>query len=386
MIPRLRLPFGRPPPGGGAPAADEAAFARSVLGFLGLFLAFNVVFFAFSMVPAAGELQRLYALLTARVSGVLLNLAGQGCRVSGTYISSAHFAVNVHDSCTGCALTAFLWAAALAFPTTAGNKLRGVAVGSALMTLLNVVRITSVFLVGAYAPGHFDFIHEEVWPGLLSVSAVAITLAWVAWVQRPSGGDLASGRVVQRFARRLLVLFCLLVVPWPGLNRVSGQALRSFGNAVFSRAAGPREVSFEALGEIGTRVVIANRGLLGADGSGPVRNLDFNTLAFTWRPFCLLLALLFATPMTASERLQTVVLGFLCLGLYIFGAMEFLVWNESSEVALTHFTAFWKSAAVDLQGFMLGRMGLAVPTAIWVLALAWKPAGLFRPRLAAAKA
>ena len=173
------------------------------------------------------------------------------------------------------------------------------------------------------------------------------------------------------FLLRFVILYVILVLPWPGSGGIYSAGFRAAGRAIFAGGSGPRELSFEPLGETrhpsGVRIVIVNRTLMHADGSGPVRNLDLDTLEFGWRPTALLIALVLATPIPWRRRWRALLWGLLWMHAIILLFLWFCIWNDSREVSLVTLTPFWKHAANGLRDLMVWQYNLAIPVVIWVL-------------------
>jgi len=51
---------------------------------------------------------------------------------------------------------------------------------------LNVLRIVSLYFVGVYFPGAFDFCHMDVWPLVIVLATCAGFILWIRW-SRPLG-------------------------------------------------------------------------------------------------------------------------------------------------------------------------------------------------------
>jgi exosortase/archaeosortase family protein len=85
---------------------------------------------------------------------------------------------------------AILVIAVLAFPSSGGRKLLGVAGGVALLYVLNVVRVASLFWTGVHAPGWFETLHSDVWPATIVATAVLLWVAWARWSLCPPSGVL----------------------------------------------------------------------------------------------------------------------------------------------------------------------------------------------------
>ena len=352
-----------------APVGGWWATRKPLVRFTLAFFGFIAAFFALSFAPFWIQLEQKFLLLNAQSENALLNLLGQGCQVSGTSISSAHFAIAVQPQCCAVELIAFLCAALLAFPSPLVRKVAGMLLGIVAIALLNMVRIVSVFLIGAHLPSFFQAVHEELWPGLITLATLLLILAWIRWVLRSEDKAQKSKRHAPFFAVRFAVVFCLLIISWPKESAWCGYALRGLGTMAFTRAQGQREVTFEPLDYHNTRVVIVNRGLMDKDGAGPVRNLDFNSCGLLWRPLCLLFALIFATPLTIRRQLLSLAIGgYLLLGLLLI-ALGFSIWNESSEVSLVILSPFWKNFANHLQIALVQLATLVAPVFIWLWAV-----------------
>jgi exosortase/archaeosortase family protein len=261
-------------------------------------------------------------------------------------------------------LISFFCAALLAFPCPLGRRMIGLLAGIVAIALFNVVRIASVFLVGVYQPKVFQAVHEDVWPGLMVMITLLLLLAWIRWATRSD-----KAKPVPFFAGRFVIIFCLALVPWPGFSRQCGNVLRSLGATVFTTSAGQREVKFEAPDSRNTRAVIVNRALMNPDGSGPVRNLDFNSCGFLWRPLSLLLVLIFATPMSLRCQMLSLALGGYCLLGCLLIALGFAIWNESTAVSLVTLSPFWKDFADQLQVTLVQLATLAAPVFVWLWAV-----------------
>ena len=114
----------------------------------------------------------------ARTSGVLLNLFGEGVTVTGTVISSPRFAVNINNGCNGVEAMLILLASIVAFPATLRARAAGLALGAIAVQLLNLIRILTLFLIGAHYPKLFDTFHTAVWQIVVILTAVIFFLIW----------------------------------------------------------------------------------------------------------------------------------------------------------------------------------------------------------------
>ena len=140
-------------------------------------------------------------------------------------------------SCSGGDPIALCVGAICAYPAVWGSRLRGAALGVAVITALNVVRLGTLSLV-ATDPALLDLLHVYVWPGILILASAAWVYGWMGRQGRaggarsagslPVGADTADGLraaaettaagpapvVLGGAARRFLVLAGVLVVAY----------------------------------------------------------------------------------------------------------------------------------------------------------------------------
>jgi exosortase H (IPTLxxWG-CTERM-specific) len=117
----------------------------------------------------------------ARLSGAVLNLLGQHVGMRGTVIQGPHFAVNIRNGCNGVEAMLIFLAAVLAFPASWRSRLAGLGLGILAIQVVNLVRVISLYLTGAYFPRFFDASHTVIWQSVVILCGV---LLWIFWANR----------------------------------------------------------------------------------------------------------------------------------------------------------------------------------------------------------
>ena len=120
----------------------------------------------------------------AIVSGILLNLLGQDVTVTGNQLSSPAFAVSINRGCSAIEPTALFISAVIAFPAFYSRKIPGIIFGTLSLAILNLIRIVTLFLIGAYFHQLFHLMHIDVWQGLFVFFAVILWVVWILWAMR----------------------------------------------------------------------------------------------------------------------------------------------------------------------------------------------------------
>ena len=172
-------------------------------------------------------------------------------------------------------------------------------------------------------------------------------------------------------AGRFALFYLLLAIPWPFMTGGYMEGVRKLGATIFSRTDVRSSVSFELLDDprhlFNARITIINPALIKPDGSGPVRNLDFDSRSILWNPCAILLSLLLATPVSWNRRLRGIALGmpFLLFVIYLF--VRFLIWDESSEIGLAEFSPLVKISVDTLRQILVMDSGLVIPVILWII-------------------
>jgi len=117
----------------------------------------------------------------ARASGVALRLVGEDIVRTGTVLRSPSFAVNIRNGCNGVEAMVILLAAIVAYPAPWRARAIGLALGTVVIQLVNLIRVVALFLTGAYLPRFFDSSHTLVWQTVVILVAL---LVWVFWAKR----------------------------------------------------------------------------------------------------------------------------------------------------------------------------------------------------------
>ena len=71
--------------------------------------------------------------------------------------------------------------AVIAYPSPLRAKVIGVAIGVLALSVINLVRITSLFWIGSRYPQHLDVAHLLVWQTAIIVIAIVM---WLLWAER----------------------------------------------------------------------------------------------------------------------------------------------------------------------------------------------------------
>jgi exosortase H (IPTLxxWG-CTERM-specific) len=178
-----------PPPSSADATADPFwprwwAGKKPLLRFGAAFVVLIALFSGLSLAPFVQRFVADNLRFDARLASTVLNWFGQRAHNSGDTISSSRFAVTVLSECSADEFVIFLWAGLLAFPTTVRRKAVGLVLGTLCIQIVNLARIVTLFLVGAYRPNIFATVHEELWPGLFIIATVLFVAGWAMWATR----------------------------------------------------------------------------------------------------------------------------------------------------------------------------------------------------------
>lgn len=117
----------------------------------------------------------------ANVTSPILNLLGFGTTVDGTKIFNNDFSINIKRGCDAIEAIVLFTICTLAVPASWKTKITGIFAGTLALSLLNLLRLVSLFLTGIYLPSLFDMMHNEIWQVLFIILAVVF---WLIYVQR----------------------------------------------------------------------------------------------------------------------------------------------------------------------------------------------------------
>ena len=113
-----------------------------------------------------------------------LDLLGTSTTVDGTILSSDSFAVNIVAECTAIGPLVLFIGAVIAYPASLRNKALGILLGLVVLSLVNLVRIMSLFLIGSAYPRYLGVAHLLVWQTAIILIAIVL---WLLWVERIAG-------------------------------------------------------------------------------------------------------------------------------------------------------------------------------------------------------
>ena len=158
---------------------DKGAVFQFAITFAGL----ATLFYGLTLLPALEKPMRAFVQAHAGLASLLLNLFGEQSHVSGGIIYSPQYAITVLPECTALDLACFFCAALVAFPAPWTHKLCGVFMGVAALTVLNLLRIVSLYWTGVHCRFLFDQMHEQIWGIFLILATVALGAGWIRWAR-----------------------------------------------------------------------------------------------------------------------------------------------------------------------------------------------------------
>ena len=171
---------------GSADQQNRAGSTRIFVRMVALFVLVLGGYYAFATTELYRErVFHPYLVANAKLSGdILVGLGQEDVETRDASISSSKFSLSIGRGCDGLQPMAMFVAALLAFPAPWILKLPALLVCLPLLAAFNVVRIVSLYFVGAYRPELFDTMHADVWQVLYILFAMALFALWLAWATR----------------------------------------------------------------------------------------------------------------------------------------------------------------------------------------------------------
>ena len=172
-----------------------------------------------------------------------------------------------------------------------------------------------------------------------------------------------------------VLIFGLLVFPWPGWNALYGSYFRTLGEAAFSRTDDQRVVLFEphsvqhGFSTLDTRMTLANRTLADSSGHGLAKQTTLDTRSIGWMPTALTIALILATPIPWRQRAWALLWGLLLIHAFILFSLQVWIWDESSALSLLDVPPFLQTILDELKYTLITQLGVSfsMPPLIWIL-------------------
>jgi len=154
---------------------------KPVLRFAGLFLLSCIIFFAISGMEWFDAFRSPLLHFFAAISAGVLSIFDGSVTANGETLSSPRFAVEIREGCDAIAPTVLYCLSVLFYPVSWSWRLKGIGVGIFALMILNVIRIISLYLTGAYAPSWFEFMHVDFWQVAFILFTVLLWIYWMRW-------------------------------------------------------------------------------------------------------------------------------------------------------------------------------------------------------------
>ena len=130
------------------------------------------------VVDLGAQLAHLSAWMSYGVLRALGLAAGFPVSRMGTIMQSGPFEVDIAPACSGAVPTSIYLAAVYAYPTSWRARWVGTALGVGVIQIVNVFRVSALFLVGLFFHQIFHETHVYVAQALVVCVAVALWLYW----------------------------------------------------------------------------------------------------------------------------------------------------------------------------------------------------------------
>ena len=164
-----------------APESPRRRSALFLARFLGLLVAF---YFVVASGPVNDAVIVPFTAAIARAGAAVLKVLGEPVSVAGTEIRSSTFAVQIENGCNGIETALLFGSAVLAFPAPWRRRLAGLLLGFLAIQLINLVRVVSLFWIGAHRPAFFSSSHTVVWQSIVVLCGVLLFLLWASRERR----------------------------------------------------------------------------------------------------------------------------------------------------------------------------------------------------------
>jgi len=150
---------------------------RFPLLFLGIAALLMGLYYAMPTALVENGIVRVFTVIP---SGFLLDWLTPDYRVTtaGTRILSPVASLNVLKGCEGTEALLLLYASMIAMWRPLKATCVGILVGTALIFVLNQIRIVSLYFVAAYHPSYFELIHGFLAPLLIIAFVALFFLYW----------------------------------------------------------------------------------------------------------------------------------------------------------------------------------------------------------------
>ncbi len=134
-----------------------------------------------------------YLAAYAHLAGAFLRLFDPAVHVVGRQIVG-RVSLAVAKNCDAMDVNILFVAAVVAFPARWSRRAVGMAAGTALLAVANVVRIASLYHVDLRWPARFELVHAEIWPLVMVAIALGAFLRWSRWAELPEVAEAADAK------------------------------------------------------------------------------------------------------------------------------------------------------------------------------------------------
>ncbi len=161
-----------------------SAFALRLLAYL----------FAVSLLFSLGGLHKRLGpvqILIASGVGASANALGAQATVSGSVVQLAQAALDINHECTGVFVLLVYSTFVLAYPAPWRMRLNGIAVGVAVLTVVNFARLVVLTVIASKRPEWFGYFHEYFFQGAFIALLAFLASVWTEQVRRATVGDIS---------------------------------------------------------------------------------------------------------------------------------------------------------------------------------------------------
>ena len=128
-----------------------------------------------------------FSSFTAAVIGVFLKAFGNPVTVSGRFISSGRFSVEIIFPCLGIVEALYFTAAVVAFPSDIKKKFLGILIFFPVIFAANIIRCALLFTAGEHSTKTFNFVHTYFFQITMILFIAIFWLTWIKKVVRHEG-------------------------------------------------------------------------------------------------------------------------------------------------------------------------------------------------------